>query len=166
MKKKRYKLKWKRIIVAIILLILIITSLIKIISYFSVKQTKYEQKLIVSINEQQEEIKNEVLQINNTIYTPYRLTSYYTGDKTGSGEYVGAGIHTSQFEINENGWYTYKGKLVVASATNECLKSKHGPCKKWNEKKSDKHYYNYYDEIKIIIDEVEYEGIILDSCGA
>jgi hypothetical protein len=43
MKKKRYKLKWKRIIVAIIILILVIVNVIQIISYFSVKRTKYEQ---------------------------------------------------------------------------------------------------------------------------
>ena len=166
MRKKRYRILWHRVIIAVILLILIITSSIKITSHFSVKRTKYEQKLIVSINEQQEEIKNEVLQINNTIYTPYRLTSYYTGDPTGSGEWVGAGMHTSQFEINENGWYTYKDKLVLAGATNECLKSKHGPCKKWNEKKSDKHYFNYFDELIVIIDGTSYEAVILDSCGA
>ncbi len=96
----------------------------------------------------------------------YRLTSYYTGDSTNSGSWVGAGINTSKFQINEKGWYTYKGKLVLAGATNECLNSTSGACGEWNIKKSDKHYYNYYDEIKVIIDEVEYEGIILDSCGA
>ncbi len=54
MKKKRYKLKWKRIIVAIILLILIITSLIKIISHFNAKQTKHEQTSEIGTNAQVE----------------------------------------------------------------------------------------------------------------
>ena len=55
MKKKRYKLKWKRIIVAIILLILIITSSIKIISHFSKNRTNNEQISMVNINYQLEE---------------------------------------------------------------------------------------------------------------
>ncbi len=96
----------------------------------------------------------------------YRLTSYYTGDSTNSGSWVGAGINTSKFQVNEKGWYTYKNKLVLAGATNECLNSTSGACGEWNIPKTDKHYYNYYDELTIIIDEVEYEGIILDSCGA
>jgi hypothetical protein len=96
----------------------------------------------------------------------YRLTSYYTNDPTGSGEWVGAGIHTSKFQINDKGWYTYKGKLVLAGATNECLNATTGACNKWNIPKSDKHYYNYYDEVEVIIDGTSYEGIILDSCGA
>ena len=37
---------------------------------------------------------------------------------------------------------------------------------KWNIPKEDKTYYNYFDEIEVIIDGIEYEGIILDSCGA
>lgn len=54
MKKKRYKLKWKRIIVAIILLILIITSSIKIISHFSKNRTNNEQTTAINTNYQLE----------------------------------------------------------------------------------------------------------------
>lgn len=32
--------------------------------------------------------------------------------------------------------------------------------------RNDKHYFKYYDTIYITIDEIKYEGIILDSCGA
>lgn len=61
MKKKRYKLKWKRIIVAIIILILIITSLIKIISHFNAKQTKHEQTSEIGTNAQVEAKMSEVV---------------------------------------------------------------------------------------------------------
>lgn len=95
-----------------------------------------------------------------------RLTSYYTGDNTGSSNKVGVGLTTKNFTINEKGWYEYKGKLVLAGATNECLKVKKGACGKYNVKEKGKHYYNYYDEVILEIDGIEYEGIILDSCGA
>lgn len=96
----------------------------------------------------------------------YRLTSYYTGDNTGSSSYVGAGISTSKFQINSKGWYTYKGKLVVATATNECLNAKGSDaCSKYS-KLDNITYYNYYDELNITIDGVSYEAVVLDSCGA
>lgn len=69
MKKKRYKLKWKRIIVAIIILILIIVNVIQIISHFSVKRTKYEQTYPIDINyhAEQKTSKNVVKNENNDI---------------------------------------------------------------------------------------------------
>ena len=94
-----------------------------------------------------------------------RATYYYPGDPTGSGEWVGAGIHISQFETNERGWYTFNGKVVLAAATNECLRSSHGPCRNWNEPSPSITYFNYGDIVTFYIDEVEYEGIILDTCG-
>ena len=46
------------------------------------------------------------------------------------------------------------------------LKSNKCACGKWNTRKEGKRYFNYYEEITVIIDGVEYEAIILDSCGA
>lgn len=43
MRKKRYRILWHRVIIAVILLIWVIVNVIQIISYFSVKRTKYEQ---------------------------------------------------------------------------------------------------------------------------
>ena len=127
-----------------------------------------KEEIKEEIKEDQEEKKEDIKEtkIVEESNTDYRLTSYYTGDNTGSGEYVGAGIHTSKFEINSKGWYTYKGKLVMAGATNECLRAKKGACGNWNTRKEGKRYFSYYEEIKVIIDGVEYEAIILDSCGA
>ena len=99
------------------------------------------------------------------IITPYRLTSYYTGDYTGSGTYVGSGFNTSQFGINDKGWYTYQGMVVIATATNECLNTEVGNCTKYGFNKNIK-YYNYFDTVTINIDNTEYRAIVLDSCGA
>ena len=53
----------------------------------------------------------------------------------------------------------------MAAATYECLYSHSGACNNWNIMKEGRIYYNYYDEIEIIIDGNTYGGIILDSCG-
>ena len=88
----------------------------------------------------------------------YRITSYYPGDECNSGYCTGTGLCTDDFEINEHGWYTYNGKLVIAAATTY-LQNKFGV-------KENKLYFKYYDEVLLTIDGVEYEGIILDTCGA
>ena len=101
-----------------------------------------------------------------TIWSEFRLTSYYTDDSTGSGKCTGSGLCTSNFSVNSKGWYTYKGMLVLAGATNECLNSHSGACNEWNTKLDDREYFSYYDTVDIIIDNIQYKGIILDSCGA
>lgn len=67
-------------------------------------------------------------------------------------------METKDFQVNEKGWYTYQGKLVLAGAT-VYLKSRYGG-------KTDKHYFRYYDNVLVEIDGIQYEGVILDSCGA
>ena len=74
----------------------------------------------------------------------YRLTSYYTGDNTGSGKCTASGICTHRFQINDNGWYTYKDMLVVAGG----------------------YEYKLYDKLILVIDNVKYNAIVLDKCGA
>ncbi len=88
----------------------------------------------------------------------YRLTSYYLGDGS-SGDTTASGLKISDFQVNENGWYTYNGKLVVAAASPRLLS--------WEKyKNSDQRLYNLYDELTLVIDGVSYDAIILDVCGA
>lgn len=47
---------------------------------------------------------------------------------------------------------------MLAGAT-VYLKSRYG-------EKIGKHYFRYYDNVLVEIDGIQYEGIILDSCGA
>lgn len=82
----------------------------------------------------------------------YRLTSF-TDPCVGAG-FCGA----KHFQTNEKGWYMYKGKLVVATATPYMI-NVFG-------KKANKLYFKYYDELLLTIDGVEYEAIMLDTCGA
>lgn len=98
----------------------------------------------------------------------YRLTSYWTGDNTNSGTMTGSGLSTKNFQVNEKGWYTYKGRLVLAGATNECLRVKSGRdgCSRYTVRQDGIYYFTYHEEVLIEIDGISYEGVVLDSCGA
>lgn len=87
------------------------------------------------------------------------MTSYWTGDGCGSGSTTGSGLKTKDFQVNEKGWYTYKGRVVVATATPYLLK--HG-----FPKRDGITYRKYYDTLTIVVNGVEYPAIVLDSCGA
>ena len=95
-----------------------------------------------------------------------RATSYYIGDSTGSGTWVGAGLETKDFQVNNKGFYTYQDKVVIATATHECIASKALGCGEYNEYKDYLEYYSYYDEIEIVVEGITYPAIVLDSCGA
>ena len=83
------------------------------------------------------------------------MTSFYPAE---SSDCTGSGLCSWDFGVNENGWYTYNGKLVVATATQYLANQG------WY-LASGVHTYRYYDEITLIIDGVEYQAIVLDSCG-
>jgi hypothetical protein len=84
-----------------------------------------------------------------------RLTSYYPKKPVSP---TGSGLGIEDFGVNEFGWYTYKGKLVVATATSYLLN--YG----WRYQNGVR-LYNYYDVLILTIDGVDYEAIVLDSCG-
>ena len=94
----------------------------------------------------------------------YRITSYYPSESSNT---TGSGKTTSDFsfiDVAGKKVYSYQGKIVVAAATNELLKS--GYNEKGSQNKQDKHYFNYYDTGRIKINGVWYGFIVLDSCGA
>lgn len=98
-----------------------------------------------------------VLEVEEVFYET-RMTSYYPGDDCKSGTVTGSGKSIKDFEVNEYGWYTYNGKLVVATATKYLLN--------YGFTLSEGvHAYKYWEEITIEIDGVRYEAIVLDSCG-
>lgn len=99
-------------------------------------------------------------------HVEFRLTSYYPGDPTSSGRCTGSGLCIDKFILNDKGWYTYNNMVVLGAATENCLTSRTGACGRWNTRIARKHYFRYYDKVILIIDGVEYAGIVLDSCGA
>lgn len=59
----------------------------------------------------------------------------------------------------------YNGMIVLGAATYACQahcrnRDKYGPLP------DDYRIYNFYDEVKFVLENVEYTGIVLDSCGA
>lgn len=98
----------------------------------------------------------------------YQITSYHPGDGCLSGTKTGSGKTINDFntmKIGNKNVYTYKGKIVVACATEELLKSGYN-VKGGGNRQEGKHYFRYYDEGKMNIDGTWYDFIVLDSCGA
>lgn len=114
-----------------------------------------QTEAIMTIAEQPNEIEEPEVE---EVFYETRMTSYYPGDDCKSGTVTGSGKSIKDFEVNEYGWYTYNGKLVVATATKYLLN--------YGFTLSEGvHTYKYWDEITIEIDGVRYEAIVLDSCG-
>jgi len=87
-----------------------------------------------------------------------RLTSYYPNDNCGSGTVTASGLSVSDFTINSNGWFEYKGMLVMACATTNYHKNLILP--------TSYKRYTLGSIITIVIDNVRYKAIIADICGA
>lgn len=76
-----------------------------------------------------------------------------------SGSTTGSGKGPWDFSTNHRGWYTYDGKVVIATATPYLLN--HG----WGQVDGIE-YHNYYDTLSFTYDGETFEAIVLDSCGA
>ena len=138
------------------LIIIGIVLFIKNIDKFQAKETIIKNKNTIKDTTNDVIEEPQIVELPNNYQT--RLTSFYANDGYGTGSCTGTGLCESDFQVNENGWYTYQGKLVLATATpylaNQGWHIADGV-----------HLYKYYDEIILNIDGVDYEGIVVDSCG-
>ena len=157
-KRRKYRLnKRGKALVAILIMIPILVIIFK--GTKNEVSAKEEIVLAETTNEivevmQEEPVEEEV----EEVFYETRMTSYYPGDDCKSGTVTGSGKSIKDFEVNEYGWYTYNGKLVVATATKYLLN--------YGFTLSEGvHTYRYWEEITIEIDGVRYEAIVLDSCG-
>ena len=91
--------------------------------------------------------------------SPYYLTSFWSGDGYGTGSCTGSGKCEKDFQVNDKGWYTYNGRLVLAGATRYLLKYGYSEI-------PGKRYFSYGENITVTINGVDYPGTIWDSCGA
>ena len=157
-KRRKYRLnKRGKALVAILIMIPILVIIFK--GTKNEVSAKEEIVLAETTNEivevmQEEPVEEEV----EEVFYETRMTSYYPGDDCKSRAVTGSGKSIKDFEVNEYGWYTYNGKLVVATATKYLLN--------YGFTLSEGvHTYKYWEEITIEIDGVRYEAIVLDSCG-
>ncbi len=116
-----------------------------------------DNQLVLDNLREGNEYSYETINYSDTYET--RMTSYWANDGYGTGDCTGSGLCSWDFGVNEHGWYTYNGKLVVATATTYL--TKYG----WSLANGVR-TYNYYDEITLVIDGVDYPAIVLDSCGS
>lgn len=137
----------------LVLILVLITMLI--IKECDVKLKK--QKQIIKSNTIE---KKEFTSEPNEIYIPKtyttRMTSFYENDECNTTNITASGLTSNNFNVNEYGWYTYQGKLVIATASYRL--------KGWT-MTDQAHPYNLYDELVIIIDGIKYDAIVLDVCG-
>lgn len=134
----------------------VLSALPSTIESKKVNKIKVDENIIKQETKQEEVIK-EVVEEPESSYTT-RMTSYWADDGYGTGNCTGSGLCSWDFEVNDKGWYTYQGKLVVATATtylaNQGWYVGNGV-----------HLRKYYNEITLTIDGVDYKAIVLDSCG-
>lgn len=137
-----------------------------------VEEPKENTDEIAKVEEEKIEVTSrgntEPRNTNKTVLTGYRITSYHPGDNCASGTKTGSGKTINDFQtmkIGNKNVYTYKGKIVVAAATEELLKSGYN-VKGGGTRQEGKHYFRYYDELQLQIDGKWYDCVVLDSCGA
>lgn len=174
MKEKLKLRRWVKVVISILLIVLYLSSFKPPLKANTQAKTtkdkemvKEEEKLVTEqingvseVNEEIQEVEEQEKEtqenlvyeetINtNTSYTT-RMTSYYPEE----GETITAsGLGIYDFGVNNNGWFTYNGKLVVATASTRLGAT-------------NMRTYNLYDELILNIDGVDYNAIVLDVCGA
>lgn len=84
------------------------------------------------------------------------FTNYHLGDGS-SGTTTASGLQIKDFEVNDEGMYTYDGKVVVATANMTRLPR--GIAEGYQS-------HNLYEEFTIRLMNKEYTAIVLDVCGA
>ena len=168
--KKKLKLRmWVKVVLCFILgfvlcgIVLGVVKHHRKIKHIEVKENVKKEKKVVKEEKPVEDVeKQEETTIEETpvveVYDTYttRMTSFYPAE---SSDCTGSGLCSWDFGVNEHGWYTYNGKLVVATATQYLANQG------WY-LADGVHTYRYYDEITLVIDGVEYQAIVLDSCGS
>ena len=139
-----------------------ITDLEDIEDVYEAEEMDYEENKEISwdsVSSESGEVEEEYVEPVETGTYETRMTSFWANDGYGTGDCTGSGLCSWDFGVNDKGWYTYNGRLVVATATTYL--TKYG----WSLAKGVR-TYNYYDEITLVIDGVEYPAIVLDSCGS
>ena len=159
--------KQDKIIKILAYIVLLWLCMILILAVVFIKSAKDYKTIIVEKNNIKDTTNDiieetiieepQIVELPNNYQT--RLTSFYANDGYGTGSCTGTGLCESDFQVNENGWYTYQGKLVLATATPYLLNYGYNLS-------NNVETYRYYDELQIVIDGINYDAIVLDSCGA
>lgn len=118
-----------------------------------IKEEEARKKAEEEKKKKEEEAKKKAEAAKKARSFTTRLTSYWVNDECKSKDMTASGLYSKHFQLNENGWYTYKGMLVVATASTRLGKT--------NMKT-----FKLYDQITLVIKGKAYKAIVLDVCGA
>lgn len=129
----------------------------EVIEEYVGEYVEQDNQLVLDNVREDNEYSYETINYSSAYET--RMTSFWADDGSGTGECTGSGLCSWDFGVDEHGWYTYNGKLVVATATTYLANQG------WSVADG-VHLYKYYEELVLTIDGVEYDAIILDSCGS
>lgn len=88
--------------------------------------------------------------------TDVYFTNYHYGDGS-SGDTTASGLQIKDFEVNDEGMYTYDGKVVIATAN--MIRFPRGIVEGYNS-------HELFEEFTIRLNDKEYPAIVLDVCGA
>ena len=86
--------------------------------------------------------------------TDILVTNYYLGDGS-SGTTTASGYSISDFDVNDEGMYTWNGMIVIATAHESLGNVKDGFVT-----------HELYDELVLTFNDTTYNAIVLDKCGA
>ena len=166
MKEKIRIKRWVKVVIVVIVLLLLIGGIFVIKKQLTPKKETTIKETPKKLKPVKEEVMFEEPEIEQQVETPEpiqdvyttRMTSFWANDGYGTGNCTGSGLCSWDFQVNENGWYTYDGKLVIATATTYLANQG------WYVADG-VHLYRYGDEVTLVIDGVEYDAIVKDSCG-
>jgi len=103
-----------------------------------------------------EALEDSPLKIEQAKTTDVYFTNYHLGDGS-SGTTTASGLQIKDFEVNDDGMYTYNGKVVIATANMTRLQR--GIAEGYKT-------HDLYEEFTIRLMNKEYPAIVLDVCGA
>jgi len=157
MRKRRFKKEVKYSLLAIMLITLVI-HYTWYINDLSVRREEYSTLVKPVFEEPKTDSGQE---INKMYLKEYRkvdvyFTNYHLGDGS-SGTTTASGLRIYDFEVNDDGMYTFDGKVVIATANMTRLQR--GIVEGYQS-------HELYEEFSIRLNENEYQAIVLDICGA
>ena len=120
----------------------------------SVRREEYSKMLnpVIQVEALEFDSSEECEEKSTDVY----FTNYFMGDGS-SGTTTASGLKVTDFEISDEGWYTYKGMIVVATANATRLKRGFGEGYMSHE---------LYEELTLEINGERHLGVVADVCGS
>ena len=154
MKKRRLKKEVKY--VSIVLLVsLLLLHYVWYTNDLAIRSDEYSRLLYPEVEVEVKEVMNHNT-LNEVKPIDVYFTNYHLGDGS-SGTTTASGLQIKDFEVNDDGMYTFDGKVVVATANMTRLQR--GIIEGYKS-------HELYEEFIIRLNDKEYQAIVLDICGA